>query len=242
MTRFLINGQDTTWADNFQKTPFQGSSITSMHRNIMTAVAAVAKEIGRSVLSELIHKFSNSASEKALRSAERIENGLNVINHGDLWSNNIMYRHNIAGEAIDVRLVDFQCCYWGSPLLDVINVLVTSSHKTLRLNDWNKLIEYYHGELTLVLTCLDYQCSRLPSLDDLLVERRRCGYYSLPMSFLSLALRNMNECDDDGNSLGKFMVDSDENRIFREKIIRNPLIRDNFEFLLDFYEQNGYFE
>lgn len=214
-----------------------------MHSNIMTSVAAVAKNIGRSALSKSIEKFSSIASCKAIRSAERIENGLNVINHGDLWSNNIMYRHNIGGDATDVRLVDFQCCYWGSPLLDVINVLVTSSHKTLRLDDWNKLFEYYHGELTWVLTCLDYQCSRpLPSLDDLLVERRRCGYYSLPMSFLSLALRNMDECDDDGNSLGKFMVDSDENRIFREKIIGNPLIRDNLEFLLDYYEQGGFFE
>lgn len=209
----------------------------------MTSVAAVAKKIGRFALSESIEKFSNIARIKAISSAERIENGLNVINHGDLWSNNIMYRHDIDGDATDVRLVDFQCCYWGSPLLDVINVLVTSSHKTLRLNDWNKLIEYYHGELTSVLTCLDYQRSRsLPSLDDLLVERRRCGYYSLPMAFLSLALRNMDECDDDGNSVGKFMADSDEDRIFREKIIGNPSIRENFEFLLDYYEQGGFFE
>lgn len=149
----------------------------------------------------------------------------------------------MAGEATDVRLVDFQCCYWGSPLIDVINLVVTSSHKTLRLNDWNRLIEDYHGELSSVLTCLNYQCSRtLPSLEDLLIERRRCGYYSLPMSFLSLALRNMNECDDDGNSFGKFLVDSDEDRIFREKTMGNPIIRDNFEFLLDYYEQNGFFE
>lgn len=213
-----------------------------MHSNIMTSVAAVVKNIGRSTLSESILKFSSIATCKAIASAERIQSGLNVINHGDLWSNNIMYRHNIAGDATDVRLVDFQCCYWGSPLLDVINVLVTSSHKTLHMDDWNKLIEYYHGELAWVLTRLNYHCSRpLPTLDDLQIERRRCGYYSLPMSFMSLALRNMDECDDDGNSFGKFLVDSDEARIFREKIIGNPLIRDNLEFLLDYYEQGGFF-
>lgn len=48
------------------------------------------------------------------------EGEFNVLNHGDLWTNNLMYKYDEAGNPVDSVLLDFQFGFLGSPALDLI--------------------------------------------------------------------------------------------------------------------------
>lgn len=43
-----------------------------------------------------------------------------VLNHGDLWTTNLMFNYDENGRPIDVKLIDFQFSHIGSPALDLI--------------------------------------------------------------------------------------------------------------------------
>lgn len=43
-----------------------------------------------------------------------------VLNHGDLWTTNIMFNYDENGRPIDAKLIDFQFSHIGSPALDLI--------------------------------------------------------------------------------------------------------------------------
>jgi thiamine kinase-like enzyme len=51
--------------------------------------------------------------------AEPTKSGFVVLNHGNLWMNNLLYREN-KDEASDVTFIDFQSSFWGSPAYDFL--------------------------------------------------------------------------------------------------------------------------
>lgn len=48
------------------------------------------------------------------------EGDFHVLTHGDLWTNNLMYKYDDAGRPTDAVLLDFQFVSYGSPALDLI--------------------------------------------------------------------------------------------------------------------------
>ncbi|XP_031834349.1 uncharacterized protein LOC116427758 isoform X2 [Nomia melanderi] len=46
-----------------------------------------------------------------------------VLNHGDCWINNIMFKENERGEPVDLRLVDYQMAVYTSPAIDLLYFL-----------------------------------------------------------------------------------------------------------------------
>lgn len=56
----------------------------------------------------------------AQKAFDREEGDFLVLNHGDLWTNNLMFIHNQQGDPVDCVLLDFQFAAIGSPALDLI--------------------------------------------------------------------------------------------------------------------------
>lgn len=86
--------------------------------------------------------------------------------HGDLWVNNVMYKFNDENEAEEVILFDFQMCFWGSPMIDVLSVLMTSIRDDVKVEYFDKFIEFYHYELSEALKLIGYE-HRIPSLAEI---------------------------------------------------------------------------
>jgi len=51
----------------------------------------------------------------------------NVLNHGDFWSNNMMFSHDSFGNIKDIYMVDFQIPKYGSVAQDLYYFLMTST-------------------------------------------------------------------------------------------------------------------
>lgn len=193
---------------------------------------------GFAEISEKVQRCSSQTIVKSAAATKRNENELNVLCHGDVWANNIMFIKDELGHPNDAILFDYQGCYWGPVILDVINIFYTSSHAELREKDWSDLTEFYYTELASMLTKLKYP-ETIPTLEEIQLQRRNRGFASLPMSFVSLALRNMEPYDD--MAITKLIRNEDEDKQFRLKLLSNPKIRNNLEYLVRYFDSYGYF-
>ncbi|XP_069690930.1 uncharacterized protein [Periplaneta americana] len=106
------------------------------------------------------NKILNLAPGSAARYVEerkRDENDFNVLSHGDLWINNMMFAYSKDNKCpLDLRFVDYQLSYWTTPAVDIHYFLESSACNDL-LNKTHILIEEYYRTLEEILTLFGYQ-------------------------------------------------------------------------------------
>jgi thiamine kinase-like enzyme len=66
-----------------------------------------------------LEKMADSFIERANQSTDYDEGDFNVLLHGDLWLNNIMFKYDGDGNLQDAILIDFQLMFHGSPAIDL---------------------------------------------------------------------------------------------------------------------------
>ncbi|XP_063234718.1 uncharacterized protein LOC134537811 [Bacillus rossius redtenbacheri] len=117
----------------------------------------------------------------------RDEAGFNVLNHGDFGLHNVMYRHcESGGEADAIMLVDFQCCSYNSPVLDLLQFVFGSVSDDVRTDHVGTLLRGYHSELTAALRSLGAPREQHISFAGLLEEFDSKMLYGLFYSTLIL--------------------------------------------------------
>ncbi|XP_055541597.1 uncharacterized protein LOC129727622 [Wyeomyia smithii] len=108
---------------------------------------------------------------------QKFDDGYKVLNHGDLWCNNMLFKYNEkSGKVEDVVFVDYQICYYSSPGVD-LNYAIANCPNLETRNRSDELIVIYHQALSETLKSVGYP--RIPSLDDVYHEIRRMEFFSL---------------------------------------------------------------
>ncbi|XP_058804533.1 uncharacterized protein LOC131671812 [Phymastichus coffea] len=74
-----------------------------------------------------------------------------AINHGDFWSNNMLFRQE-NGKVKDIKFVDFQITRVSSPLKDLPYFLCGSVAMDVMEKQFDELLDTYHNSLIDVLT------------------------------------------------------------------------------------------
>lgn len=93
-------------------------------------------------------------------------NDFNVINHADLWTNNIMFQYAKEGQLLDTYFVDYAFPKYGSPAQDLIYFIISSLQVDIKIKQFDHLIQYYHENLVENLQLLKYP-KKIPTLKDI---------------------------------------------------------------------------
>ncbi|XP_059050177.1 uncharacterized protein LOC131845157 [Achroia grisella] len=80
---------------------------------------------------------------KACNSFKEYNNTLNVLNHKDLWANNIMFRYENSIPC-NALLIDFQCLRYGPPAFDVTLLLYCTTSRTFRKRYESNIFHHYY--------------------------------------------------------------------------------------------------
>lgn len=100
--------------------------------------------------------------------------GFHVMNHGDIWLNNMMFRSDEEGNTVDVKLIDFQIAFWASPVVDLMYFLVSSVADDIKIDEFDNLVEFYHEQLTSALKQVKFD-EHIPTLSELNVDMLEKG-------------------------------------------------------------------
>ncbi|XP_077292442.1 uncharacterized protein LOC143915607 isoform X2 [Arctopsyche grandis] len=72
----------------------------------------------------------------------------NVVNHLDLWNNNIMFQHDNNGKPTQCVIVDYQACQILPPCADIMSYLYLNLSKELRSVTMKKFLNHYYAIMT----------------------------------------------------------------------------------------------
>ncbi|PSN36163.1 hypothetical protein C0J52_17000 [Blattella germanica] len=106
--------------------------------------------------SERILNIAGTGMQRWTNGRIRNDEEFNVLIHGDLWVNNMMFRYNKGNHQVeDVRFVDYQLSYWSSPAVD-LQYFLTSSPTLELIENQDIFVELYLETLADTLTKLGY--------------------------------------------------------------------------------------
>ncbi|EDW42571.1 GM26081 [Drosophila sechellia] len=163
----------------------------------------------------------------------------NVLNHGDCWMNNLLFKLDSKGKVEDMLFVDFQNPKYGSPTQDLFYLILTSVHIDYKLDYFEYFIRHYHEQLTKHLDLLGFT-GKQPSLRELHMQMYKYGSWAVfpSISVLPIVLLDPNESATFENFLG----DSESGAKFKNLLYANKRYHGYIEKLLPWLDNKGFLE
>jgi thiamine kinase-like enzyme len=160
-------------ATKVEESPFY-ESFMKMYAGFTDAVKNYG---GFESYAEKIEKWDkNKLMTQYMDVAEPMKCGFVVMNHGDPWLNNMMFKADADNKSIDCKLIDFQMPFWASPAADLLYFLVSSVENDIKVEHFDDFIEFYHTELSSGLKKLGYD-QYIPTLAELHVDLLEKGFF-----------------------------------------------------------------
>lgn len=149
---------------------YKESGKPMMDQMFLSAMPSIEKSIklykGHEEYEQQVLKFLPKLVDELFKAAKIEPSDFNVLNHGDCWSNNVMFKYKENGEIDCTYLVDYQMCKYGNPAQDLYYFLLSSTKLDLKINQFDVLIKYYYDELLQHLMLLKYP-KKLPLLREI---------------------------------------------------------------------------
>ncbi|XP_032309817.1 uncharacterized protein LOC6499419 [Drosophila ananassae] len=164
----------------------------------------------------------------------------NVLNHGDCWMNNLLFKVDSKGKVEDMVFVDFQNPKYGSPTQDLFYFLITSVHIDYKLEYFDFFMRHYHDELTKHLDFLGFSGSK-PSLRELHIKMFQNGSWALFPAITVLPVVLL----DPGNeaaTFDNFLGDTEASANFKNMLYANKRYKKYIEKILPWLENRGFLE
>uniref|UniRef100_A0A1A9WZ79 CHK domain-containing protein n=1 Tax=Glossina brevipalpis TaxID=37001 RepID=A0A1A9WZ79_9MUSC len=153
-------------------------------------------------ITKKIKKYAVNFKENLLRGSFSSPNDFKVLNHGDLWVNNMLFQYNELREPIDINLVDFQMSVWSSPGIDLNYFFYTSLELNVLQDEYENLIREYYQSLSHSLRKLNHLAS--PTYQQIRHEVRKHALYGFFANYGVFPTISMEKQYSNDNSLESF--------------------------------------
>ncbi|CAB0032799.1 unnamed protein product [Trichogramma brassicae] len=173
---------------------------------------------------EKIRRIADDIYERGSGVSDCRSHDFNVINHGDFWVNNMLFKYDANNRPIGHIFVDFQLCLYSSPGVDLQYFFNTSLSDDMLLAKESALLEAYLAELEAVMKAAGCR-TRAPSMAELQRMMRERATYGMVASFTVLPLVLVEKSE--VKSLDE-MMSSDgtyDNPAYRGKAYRKAMVR-----------------
>ncbi|XP_017079548.2 uncharacterized protein LOC108113476 [Drosophila eugracilis] len=174
------------------------------------------------------------------RSQAPLEKEVKVLNHGDLWVNNLLFKYDTANRPLDLILIDFQLSIWGSPGIDLNYFFYTSLSLDVLVNQRTKLLRSYHDKLSKTLLNLDMGVP-VPSFEQILEEVERREAYGFFASYGILPTISQNKAQTTDNNLNNFN-DADFAKQKVRQMFTSRRLAETLRYSLPHFERAGVFD
>ncbi|XP_012261909.2 uncharacterized protein LOC105689461 [Athalia rosae] len=210
------------------------------HPDVVTRVNTLGKYVKMALAQEnskYLEKFTKFLSDVPRHLETSCDGSLAepyaVLNHGDSWSNNMMFRYEEGSdEPKDIYMIDFQLCRYASPASDISYILYTSCSNDLRKNHFDELIKIYYDSLSSYLLELGSDPEKLFPFEALLKQLKIFSTYVAGMGILIMHALTSEPNDVQDFDPANFNPDNLEERLKRDHFWRNTL-RDVYKDLID---------
>lgn len=118
-----------------------------MKQNFKMVADEVRKIPGMEKYSKWIEESSDTIWDDAANALKPKENEFNVLNHGDFWVTNMLFKYSSDGNPESVKLIDFQASRYISPVIDFYYFIYCCIQNDVRKMYINEFISFYVEEL-----------------------------------------------------------------------------------------------
>ncbi|XP_075217411.1 uncharacterized protein LOC142322335 [Lycorma delicatula] len=126
-----------------------------------------------------IRKVAENVFDELIEISKPKENEFNVLNHGDYWTNNLMFKY-IDNKPIDVIPVDLQMGRYASPGMDLAYFISGSIREDVRIEKLDDLLNLYLDKLNSQLEI--FGSKKRIHITELKKALDVCGIYSVFIS------------------------------------------------------------
>lgn len=204
--------------------------------NLQSLANEVSNWNGYEQIANKLRNMESSLIENGRKVFDPTEGYLNCLIHGDLWTNNVMFKYDENNKPENALLVDFQMCVWGSPAVDIHYFINTSLNDDLRENHQDELFYFYYSTLVDLLRRLKYS-GKIPSLYEFQMEALGKMFYAFSSCCLVLpVMMTETEIKPDFKTLmgvDEFSAD------FRNIIFKDPKLQKILKRVLPIFERKG---
>lgn len=153
----------------------EGMVMTFFGNNIRALIELVETWPGYEKIADKLRNYAKKLRANLRRGAAVEDNSFCVLNHGDLWVNNILFKYNDQRQLEDLNFVDFQMSVWNSPGIDLNYFFYTSLELDILKNKLDILIKEYHRSLS---ECLkEFGFNDIPTYHDIYNEFQKKQLY-----------------------------------------------------------------
>ncbi|TGZ55948.1 Uncharacterized protein DBV15_08011 [Temnothorax longispinosus] len=177
--------------DMYTKGIFNDQHPLELQNFFVMSLKALADEVanwpGMKKYSEKIAKLTDHIYKIGIDASKLCEDEFNVINHGDFWVNNMLFKYDNDGKPVQHICVDFQNCVYTSPAIDLQYFLSTSPSPDVIENKRDVLLNEYLGVLSATMKQLGCK-TQPPTMEELKTTLKRRASYGMIASFLVLPI------------------------------------------------------
>ncbi|KYM98291.1 PREDICTED: uncharacterized protein LOC108777664 [Cyphomyrmex costatus] len=152
-----------------------------------------------------------------------------VVNHGDSWTNNMLFKYDQENNPCDLRFIDLQICRYASPVLDIVYMLFCCCTQETRSKYFDQVIDEYYEALSRCIERAGYDPNILFPYEVLIQHLTKFGKYAAGMATYTIHIfTNNNEIE---------IKDTYDSGILQERIENDSfyksMLRDTFKDLID---------